>query len=103
MFTNLNLHSPAGSAIFCSYLYIYTFCINYIYFREAAHYDQSDIPAIIPRILKSLFDTSHGRRIDFNVAIEVQRNLITDYISNFRQGKYNRLKNVFLLPSVFLL
>ena len=97
---NLNLHLPTGSAIFCSYLYI---CINFVYFREATHYDQSDIPAIIPRILKSMFDTSHGKRIDFNVAIEVQRNLIADYISNFRQGKYNRLKNVFLLPSVFLL
>ena len=63
-------------------------CITYyICFREATHYDQSDIPAIIPRILKSMFDASHGKRIDFNVAIKVQRNLITDYINNFSQGK----------------
>ena len=37
-----------------------------------------------------MFDSSHGKRIDFNVAIEVQRKLIADYINNFRQGKYSR-------------
>ena len=37
--------------------------------------------------MKSVFDNSRGPRIDYNVAIKVQRNLIADYINNFRQGK----------------
>ena len=63
---------------------------NNLSFRETIHFDQSDIPAIIPKLLKSVFDNSRGPRIDFNVAIKVQRSLIADYINNFRQGKCSR-------------
>ena len=61
------------------------FCNNNLSFREAIRVDQSDIPVISPRLLKSVVDNVRGPNC--NVAVKKQRKLITDYVNNFRQGK----------------
>jgi len=68
--------------------------VQQVTLKGAVHYDQCDIPAVVPSFLKSYFNKSFDYRIEFNEAVECQRNTITEYLDKFHQVGDNEAVNL---------
>ena len=57
------------------------------FFRGTVHLDQSDVPGVTPSLLSSVMGGHSSKRISFDVATEVQREIIMRYFGKYLKNK----------------
>ena len=65
--------------------------------KRARHYEQCDIPAIIPSLLANFFAGRKRDVIPFDKGIQVQRSLVTDFLWKYYADKDQSNKPLSLL------